>query len=599
MLIKDKLMKTVLVTGASGFLGSSIVKKLAISYKVIALVRKNSDTSRLTSIEYSKNIKIIKLGDIFELFENKIDCIINTVGNYNLQSPNDKIYEDNYKFGKNLFDIATLNNIDLFVNCSSFYQLEKSREDTYSLAKRRLSNYLKEHRKNTKVVDVVIGVLYGPGDNLDKFIPWIIQNNITGLNHIDLSSCLQKRVYSYISDASNAFYTIISEQEKLKGYQQVNLGGNSVVSLKDVLLTIKRLLNSTITYNFGIKPTNTNEIFNPDSNYKDLKLLGWEPKITLDEGLRRTISELQFLANLRSRTQLKLSNKTILITGANGMLGSGFVQILKYLSKSNIIISTTRSQLDVRNKSHFNQYDNLDIDIIIHCAAIVNADYCEDNPDESNTTIVEGTKNVVAFAQRNKCLIIYPQSFLIFGNENEEVDEESNAVPISVYGQHKLKAENCIKESGVQYLILRLGGFFGGYSKDKNFVGKIVPHMFRISKSEIRTLQIGDRIWQPTYTIDIAYNVLLLTENEITGMFNIASKESASFFDVCEVINETLNLDLSLEKVSYLNVEKNASAPRPKKLLLNTKLLSKTGWNKQDYWDKSLIKYLDNTFFNL
>jgi nucleoside-diphosphate-sugar epimerase len=58
-------------------------------------------------------------------------------------------------------------------------------------------------------------------------------------------------------------------------------------------MLIKNLCNSNIKLNFGAIPYRKNEIMNSDANPEFLRNLGWFPKFSLDEGLRKTISYYQ------------------------------------------------------------------------------------------------------------------------------------------------------------------------------------------------------------------------------------------------------------------------------------------------------------------
>ena len=75
-----------------------------------------------------------------------------------------------------------------------------------------------------------------------------------------------------------------------------------------------------------------------------------------------------------------------------------------------------------------------------------------------------------------------------------------------------------------------MGGFFGGEEKDTNFVGKITSHISKLIKQGEKKMEIGDRVWQPTFTNDIAYNSLILLANNKNGKYNMASHGSCSFF---------------------------------------------------------------------
>ena len=72
----------------------------------------------------------------------------------------------------------------------------------------------------------------------------------------------------------------------------------------------------------------------------------------------------------------KLNGKKLLITGADGMLGSSFEEIIKKHIQNCDIISTSKKEMDVTDTKEVLSYVESKMDIIIHCAAKVNADFC-------------------------------------------------------------------------------------------------------------------------------------------------------------------------------------------------------------------------------
>lgn len=289
----------------------------------------------------------------------------------------------------------------------------------------------------------------------------------------------------------------------------------------------------------------------------------------------------------------------ILITGSDGMLGNEFKAI---------------SQLEEFREYHFEyitkrelgdnfEFSNIDFkpDVIIHCAAIVDADYCENFKNEAAEVILGGTKSVINFAKLNHSKVVYPQSFLIFdGNENN-ITEQTIPNPLSTYGQLKYKAELEILASGVDSLIIRMAGFFGGYEKDKNFVGKFYKELLKNLHNGASEIYVGERVWQPTYTYDLAYNTMMLIKYNESGVYNMGAQGSASFFEVAEVIVDALGVknNIKLRKPVHGHFDKLDVAKRPSVGILSTKKLKNKNLYFQRDWIESLKEYLSNSYFNI
>tara|TARA_B100000029_G_scaffold182591_1_gene180203 strand:+ start:8273 stop:9223 length:951 start_codon:yes stop_codon:yes gene_type:complete len=294
-----------------------------------------------------------------------------------------------------------------------------------------------------------------------------------------------------------------------------------------------------------------------------------------------------------------LNKKTILLTGAKGMLGGSFEDIIRRESPDCKLISTSTEQMDITDEEQVLSYANTHIDIIIHCAAKVDAEFCENNPQESSKRIVKGTNNIIKLSSKTNAKIFYPQSFLIFDGRSLPITEKTVPVPLCRYGKDKLLAEENILKKCSNSLIVRMGGFFGGYNRDKNFVGKIVPYLSKLIESGEKEISVGDRIWQPTYTYDLAYNSLILLSNDKNGIYNMASHGQASFYDLTIKIASLLEIEnkINIRKIPSSNFSKKENAQRPDVAIIENTRLRQESLDLQRKWDESLKEYLCHSYF--
>jgi dTDP-4-dehydrorhamnose reductase len=294
-----------------------------------------------------------------------------------------------------------------------------------------------------------------------------------------------------------------------------------------------------------------------------------------------------------------LGVKRIVITGAKGMLGQAFQDVLERQAPMAAVLALGKSELDVRSSDQVLGIANFRPDLIIHCAAIVNADYCEEHPDEAHAVKIGGARNIVELAQRTGAKVFYPQSFLIYDSQCLPITEATQPNPLSVYGRLKLEAEQIVTEALPESLVVRMAGFFGGRGIDKNFVGKFVPHIAKLIKAGVQSIEVGDRIWQPTYTNDLAYNTLLLLANDRAGVYCMASHGQASFFDMACEITKLLAIDehFSITPASSAKVSMNEKAKRPETVIMENRRLDGECLERQRAWQNSLAEYLDHPYF--
>ena len=303
-----------------------------------------------------------------------------------------------------------------------------------------------------------------------------------------------------------------------------------------------------------------------------------------------------------SKKQLtKLSGKRFLITGAGGMLGRAFQEMLDLYVPDSEVFPLTKEEFDVTNEEEVLSYQDLKPDYILHCASKSNnapVDYCETHSEESYKIYVTGMSNVIKLAKLTNAKLFFPQTFLIFDGVPISINEDTLPNPLCVYGKHKLQAELLLNDFD-NSLVVIMGGFFGGRELDKNFIGKILPHISQLIKSNVTSIEVGDRVWQPTFTNDLAYNILFLLEIEKNGRYTMACHGQASFYELTKEIVSLLNIENKIDvlPVSASQFSQKESAKRPSLVLIENEKLLKENLDFQRKWQDSLKEYLSNQYF--
>ena len=293
--------------------------------------------------------------------------------------------------------------------------------------------------------------------------------------------------------------------------------------------------------------------------------------------------------------------RRILITGAGGMLGNSFATSLANYLPHVEAAALSHDQLDVRNRKDVLKWQNwLNGGWIIHCAALVSVEGCASNPDLARETIVEGTQNIIDLAKDSGAGVLYPQSFLIFDGSDLPIPEDEQPRPLALYGRLKMEAETLVKKGVERSICVRMAGFFGGQHRDKNFVGKIIQEMARKIKNGESSISIGDRIWQPTWTDDLALNSLMLVCAEKTGVYQMACHGTASFYDLTKEIVNQLNWQdkIQVVKVSVEDVTAQELGKRPSRAELSCQYIREQGLDIQRPWAEALHEYLKAPFFD-
>jgi dTDP-4-dehydrorhamnose reductase len=297
--------------------------------------------------------------------------------------------------------------------------------------------------------------------------------------------------------------------------------------------------------------------------------------------------------------EVKMPTQKVLVTGGEGMLGSAFSQFADGFNMD--IRAPGREELDVRDSDAVAKWAAwIGNGWIIHCAARVDVEGCVREPEQARETIVTGTRNIAELAKRSGARLLYPQSFLIYNGRNNPIPEAEMPNPLSFYGELKYEAEQVALDLVNDALIVRMAGFFGGQARDKNFVGRIIPVMFAAIKQGRTHFEVGTRIWQPTWTNDLAFNALHLITRGAQGRFQMACQGQATFADIAQEIVIALGWQdhLTIVPVDASAVSQSELGRRPDVAVLSCERISAEHMNLQRPWRPTLHAYLQAPFFD-
>ena len=261
----------ILITGATGFIGSSIVKRMCTFCENISiLVHRSTNLDFLPSNHISK-VKIYTEEDInlknFMGDNDFFDCIIHAATSYG--TGHDEVFSTfwvNEALPMKLIEIASKSDkITKFINLDTFFNNGKNEYDylsSYTLSKSHFQQWGKSISKNKKIsfVNMRLFHVYGPGDRRQKFIPYIFESCING-NPIDLTSGLQTRDFIYLSDVIDAVECAIKADFGL-GYHTFDVGTGELLNIKSMVELINQICGNRSVLNFGALPNRYGEFIN-------------------------------------------------------------------------------------------------------------------------------------------------------------------------------------------------------------------------------------------------------------------------------------------------------------------------------------------------
>ncbi|TXD48705.1 SDR family oxidoreductase [Polaribacter sp. IC073] len=265
----------------------------------------------------------------------------------------------------------------------------------------------------------------------------------------------------------------------------------------------------------------------------------------------------------------------IIITGSNGLLGQALVNLLLKEKEKYQVFGFSRG-INRSGREDF-EYISIDItdeallkeevlkikpDFIVNTAAMTNVDACENNKQECDTLNVGVVKTLTTISEEINAHIIHLSTDFIFDGKKGHYKETDTPNPISYYGLSKLKSEEVLTNSKIDFTILRTILVFGKvFDMSRSNIVFWVKLMLE-QKKEITV--VDDQFRMPTYVEDLALSCKISMDKKATGIFNISSNKLLSVYEIAQQIAEVFQLDKSYIKPTS-TATLNQTAPRPAK----------------------------------
>jgi len=264
----------------------------------------------------------------------------------------------------------------------------------------------------------------------------------------------------------------------------------------------------------------------------------------------------------------------IIITGSNGLLGQKLVSLFVEHNFDVYAFSRGKNRNVITNNYN---YFNVDIthskkitqlvnrikpNFIINAAAMTNVDTCELNPKECDEINVTAVNNLMLLCDKNNIHLVHISTDFIFDGKKGLYTETDKPKPINYYGLSKLKSEEIILKSNINYTILRtiLVYEIVNNSNRTNILSWVKNSLENKQKINVVT----DQYRTPTLADDLAKACLLAVQKKTIGIFHISSNELLSIYEIALQIANTFKLDKNL--ISPIETKQlNQTAKRPPK----------------------------------
>ena len=286
----------VLITGATGFIGSHLVKFLLSKGIKIVIVKHPDDNSLIpkdvTAFTFDYNSK----NDIDFMKNQNIDAVIHLASLFlSSHTSNDikPLIETNIFFSTYTLECSVKSDIKCFLNTGTFWQhyqnAEYSPANLYAATKEAfqvLAQYYIQtnqiHFNTLKLSDT-----YGPDDTRPKILNLFEKISRTG-EQLDMSPGEQIIDISYIDDIVAAYYRLLLllRDQKTENGAAFAVKAKERYTLKELALKYEEVTGKKLNIKWGGRPYREREIMIPWEN--GISVPGWEPLVSIHDGIRKT-----------------------------------------------------------------------------------------------------------------------------------------------------------------------------------------------------------------------------------------------------------------------------------------------------------------------
>ncbi|MBT4791720.1 MAG: SDR family NAD(P)-dependent oxidoreductase [Halobacteriovoraceae bacterium] len=317
-------MKSVLVTGADGFIGSHLVELLVnegFQVKALALYNSFNDWGWLETIDCLDQVEVVN-GDVRDPFFCKeitkdIDIVFHLAAliaiPYSYVAPQSYV-DTNINGTVNMCKASMENNVKRFIHTSTsetygtaqYVPIDEAHpmqaQSPYSASK-IAADAMAMSFYNSFDFPLVIARpfnTYGPRQSARAVIPTIITQIASGVKEIKLGDITPTRDFNYVKDTCRGFLELALAQKAIG--KSVNIGSNFEISIADTLNIIKDIMKSDVKFisddqRIRPKKSEVHRLWCDNSLIKSLT--GFEPQFSIEQGLEETVKWFENKKNLK------------------------------------------------------------------------------------------------------------------------------------------------------------------------------------------------------------------------------------------------------------------------------------------------------------
>ncbi|TDA70357.1 MAG: dTDP-4-dehydrorhamnose reductase [Clostridia bacterium] len=278
------------------------------------------------------------------------------------------------------------------------------------------------------------------------------------------------------------------------------------------------------------------------------------------------------------------SLKTVLVTGAGGMLGRAVV--CEFQRRGWQVVPLAHRELDITDlqavRKAVREYRPA---VTVNCAAYTGVDQAESEVAGALAVNALGVRNLALACKASGIDLVHISTDYVFpGDKESPWNIYDHRHPINAYGRSKYLGERFLETIAPNYYLVRTSWLFG--QGGVNFIDTIL----RLAREKEELAVVDDQYGCPTYAEDLACALADLVGTGAYGTYHITNQGITTWYGLARAILEQAGIKIRLEPV------KTAQFPRPARRPANSALdpwpLAETIGYLLPSWEDALGRYI-------
>jgi len=284
--------------------------------------------------------------------------------------------------------------------------------------------------------------------------------------------------------------------------------------------------------------------------------------------------------------------RKIALVGANGQLATDIAKVFPKEKISDLIL-LAHKDIEINDTASVQSaLSKVNPDLVFNTAAYNRVDDAEREPETAFAINAVGPKNLAQYCKEKDIPFAHVSTDYVFGADIHRFapyTEDDAPGPINAYGISKLAGELFTQYITQKHFIIRSSGLFGvAGSSGKG--GNFIELMLKIAREKGQVRVVADQIATPTYTLDLAKQILAIIETGTYGLYHATAQGSCSWYEFAKEIFRLTNTKVDLVSVS--SSEFPTPAKRGAYSVLENKKSKELGIDVMRPWQEGLKDYL-------